>query len=299
MGSHTCKRQLLERKQQKQRKPLRNMWQHLASQSNDVMLMMASLQHTKKRQQLAFCGFNACFQNGVAEKQIRDLSKLACTMLIHANRRWPSAINHHLWPCALQHADKVIDNSPCCKSEEGRTPTQLQLVRSMSITGFLLDVRCANSTALCRTQRRSTSGLSDRKSACSLDSLHTLVLDLHTGLGSPQFHMQCDTKFQTVRCSFGDKQPESRWQECFHFDLDKDTGTQPIKDDAELASREVEPTPEDELPLRDIPMPPQQKAPRNDDNEECLCDSDQLDESSVPEGAPLLNPAEGVLDPNL
>jgi len=55
----------------------------------------------KKRQQLAFCGVNAHFQNGVAEKRMRDLSELAQTMLIHANRRWPDAVNHHLWPCAL------------------------------------------------------------------------------------------------------------------------------------------------------------------------------------------------------
>ena len=36
------------------------------------------------QQMLSFCGVNAHFQNGVAEKRIRDLQDNARTMLLHA-----------------------------------------------------------------------------------------------------------------------------------------------------------------------------------------------------------------------
>jgi len=52
-------------------------------------------------QRLTFCGVNAHFQNGVAERRIRELQDQARTMLIHANKRWPEAINVHLWPYAI------------------------------------------------------------------------------------------------------------------------------------------------------------------------------------------------------
>ena len=40
----------------------------------------------QKGQSLTFCGVNAHFQNGVAERRIRELQDHARTMLIHANR---------------------------------------------------------------------------------------------------------------------------------------------------------------------------------------------------------------------
>ena len=37
-------------------------------------------------------------------------------------------------------------------------------------------------------------------------------MSLQTGLVSPQFHVRFDTKFQTMRKSFGELQPTSEWQ---------------------------------------------------------------------------------------
>ncbi len=53
------------------------------------------------RQQLTFCGVNAHFQNGIAERAIRDLSESAWKQLLHACARWPEAIHFALWPYAL------------------------------------------------------------------------------------------------------------------------------------------------------------------------------------------------------
>jgi hypothetical protein len=43
----------------------------------------------KARQQLTFCDVNAHFQNGTAERSIRDLSESARKQLLHARARWP------------------------------------------------------------------------------------------------------------------------------------------------------------------------------------------------------------------
>jgi hypothetical protein len=66
----------------------------------------------QKGQSLTFCGVNAHFQNGVAERRIRELQDHARTMLIHANRRWPQAINAHLWPYAIRMANEILNSTP-------------------------------------------------------------------------------------------------------------------------------------------------------------------------------------------
>jgi hypothetical protein len=53
-------------------------------------------------QRLTFCGVNAHFQNGQAEKAIRDLSESARKQLLHAQAWWPSVIHLSLWPYALR-----------------------------------------------------------------------------------------------------------------------------------------------------------------------------------------------------
>jgi phenylalanyl-tRNA synthetase alpha subunit len=53
-------------------------------------------------QSIMFCRVNAHWQNGVAEKQIRDLiTENARAMLLFTQRRWPDAITTNLWPYAL------------------------------------------------------------------------------------------------------------------------------------------------------------------------------------------------------
>jgi len=47
-------------------------------------------------QTITYCGVNAHWQNGLAEKGIRNLREAARTMLLHAIHRWPSAVTIHL-----------------------------------------------------------------------------------------------------------------------------------------------------------------------------------------------------------
>ena len=50
---------------------------------------------------ITYCGVNAHHQNGHAEKRIRDLQDQARSIMLHAQRCWPSAVSTHLWPYAL------------------------------------------------------------------------------------------------------------------------------------------------------------------------------------------------------
>ena len=56
---------------------------------------------TKQGQMISYCGVNAHFQHGVAEKRIRDLQEQVRKMLLHAKARWPTAITINLWPYPL------------------------------------------------------------------------------------------------------------------------------------------------------------------------------------------------------
>lgn len=69
-------------------------------------------------QSITYCGVNAHFQNGIAEKRIRDLQELSASMLMHAGAKWKSAINAHLWPYALRAANDALNATPLIKGRK-------------------------------------------------------------------------------------------------------------------------------------------------------------------------------------
>jgi phosphoglycolate phosphatase-like HAD superfamily hydrolase len=78
-----------------------------------------------QRQTNSFCGVNAHFQNGIAERCIRELQDQARTMLIHANHRWPTAVNAHLWPYALCMANDLHNAAPSLSHKSHQSPFEL------------------------------------------------------------------------------------------------------------------------------------------------------------------------------
>lgn len=66
----------------------------------------------KQKQTISFSAFGAHFQNGVAEKRIRNLQDSAQTMLLEARGIWPDAVSEILWPYAVCLANDVLNATP-------------------------------------------------------------------------------------------------------------------------------------------------------------------------------------------
>jgi hypothetical protein len=79
-----------------------------------------------KGQILSFCGVNAHFQNGWAEKNIWDLQDATRTSLLHAIKKWPSAITIHLWPYAMRYVNDVNNSIPM----QGKDNSPIELFSS-------------------------------------------------------------------------------------------------------------------------------------------------------------------------
>ena len=67
---------------------------------------------TEQKQQLTYCSVNAHFQNGIAEKMIRNLQDATRATLLHAAACWPKVVTTNLWPYALRTANNVRNNTP-------------------------------------------------------------------------------------------------------------------------------------------------------------------------------------------
>ena len=51
---------------------------------------------TTKGQNISFCGDNAHWQNGIAEKKMRNIQEHTRKMILFAKSKWPAAVNTHL-----------------------------------------------------------------------------------------------------------------------------------------------------------------------------------------------------------
>ena len=179
---------------------------------------------TKANQTISFCGVNAHFQNGVAERKIRDLQEHARTMLIHATKRWPSAITANLWPYALRIANEVLNESPNLIT--GKIPlndfsrsqitTNVKHWHTFGCPVYILDNDLQSGKKIDKWSDRSKIGINLGKSPLHAKSVY-LVLNLTTGLVSPQFHVKWDDTFETLRSVYGGHPPLSQWQEKCHF----------------------------------------------------------------------------------
>ena len=175
-----------------------------------------------QRQHITFCGVNAHFQNGIAERKIRELQELTRTSLLHATARWPRAINTHLWPYALRTANDVIVNTP--KRIDGKTALgvfsgtpvipKLNLLRPFGCPVYVLHDKLQGNNHLSKWNTRARVGI-----YLGISPLHArsvaLVLNTRTGLVSPQFHVKFDDMFETVMPP--QASPPIQWQSATHF----------------------------------------------------------------------------------
>lgn len=171
-------------------------------------------------QKLTLCGVSAHHQNGVAEKRIRDLQDMARTSLIHANRRWRTAINVHLWPYALRKANESLNVS----IRKGSTASPLELFTGVQVQpdlrsehpfgcpAYVLDSSLQNRHKIDKWADRARLGIYIGPSPAHAGSVG-LILSMKTGLVSPQFHVRYDNSFETIKEWKKTGEPSCLWQQ--------------------------------------------------------------------------------------
>jgi hypothetical protein len=178
-------------------------------------------------QKITFCGVaGAHHQNGIAEKQICDLTEHARTMLVHASHRWPQAVNAHLWPlfalCLAVHLRNAVT-----QIEGGFSPQQLCYtqvhwmihstpnknthlgVQSMSL--MIIWLQTGNPHGKWKDCARVGVYLGHSPDHASTAVAH--ILNLTTGHVSAQFHLVFDDHFDTILTSKRRNLTPSLWQD--------------------------------------------------------------------------------------
>jgi hypothetical protein len=148
-------------------------------------------------QTISFCGVNAHFQNGIAEKMIRDLQESTRKQLLHAKARWPRAVELSLWPYALHLANHLRNSlpdrddatSPIERFSRVEVAPHLKENHPFGCPVYALNNRLQAGNRIPKWDSRARLGLYLGPSPRHASSV-SLVLSLETGLVSPQFHVR-------------------------------------------------------------------------------------------------------------
>ena len=155
-------------------------------------------------QTISYCGVNAHWKNGVAERMIRTLREAARTHLLHSIERWPEASSTHLWPYAIRYSACIHNQTP---RSNGRTPmtdfsgvevgANLQNLHAFGCPVYALDSNLAARKPIGDWNKRARLGLYLGPSPRHARTV-SLVLNIYNGLVSPQFHIKHDDFLETV-----------------------------------------------------------------------------------------------------
>ena len=157
-------------------------------------------------QSISFCGVNAHFQNGKAERRIRTIQELGRTQLIHAQHKWPAAITTNLWPYALKNVTDILNDSITRKETRTRIEKftgvdirpNIRNYHHFGVPTFVLQNELQANKKIGKWLPRARIGIYLCKSPRHARSV-SLILNPRTGLVSPQFHIRCDDTFDTVQ----------------------------------------------------------------------------------------------------
>ena len=159
-----------------------------------------------QRQGLTYCGVNAHFQNGIAERRIRDLQEQTRTSMLYAMNKWRRMVLICLRPYAIRHANDVANATP--RKGDDRSP--LERFSGVDITPkfrhfhafgcptYVLDNALQSGQGAPKWKQRSRLGVYLGPTPNHARSV-ALVLNPRTGHVSPQFHVKCDDFFETVQ----------------------------------------------------------------------------------------------------
>jgi len=183
-------------------------------------------------QRFNFSGVGAKHQNGVAERMIGTITRRARTMLLHAMRLWPDIITEDLWPFALKLAVDIHNSTPGPSglspdeifSGQKSTKNRLADFHPFGCPVFVLQASLQDGHKLPKWKPRSRMAVYLGHSPNHATTV-PLVLNITTGLVSPQYHLVFDDHFTTVNCLHTNKIP-STWPDLF-----KNTSTNYLDED--------------------------------------------------------------------
>ena len=170
----------------------------------------------KCKQSITYCGVSAHHQSGIAEQRVRLLTEQARTQLLHAMHHNPKCVTVHLWPYALRHACDLFNslprlgkkNSPLALFTNSKVLPNLQQIHPFGCPVYVLEKDLADGSKIPKWDRRSKVGVYLGPSPVHASSVG-LILNLATGLVSPQFHCLYDDFFETPKL---DPLVTSHWQ---------------------------------------------------------------------------------------
>ena len=161
---------------------------------------------TQFHQTIRHSGVGAHHSNGVAERTIGSVLSIARAMLHHAAIHWPDVANVELWSLAVLHAVHVVNRIP--RDDSGRSPLELFSRKTWPSSKFqdfhvwgcpvyVLHSTISSGNKLPRWKPRSARCMYVGNSVKHGHAV-PLVLDLHTGKITAQYHVVFDDEFQTV-----------------------------------------------------------------------------------------------------
>ena len=192
-------------------------------------------------QGLSYCGVNAHFQKGVAERRIRDLQEQTRTSMLYAMSKWKKMILICLWPYAMRHANDVAnatpkkgeESSPLEKFSGVKVAPKLRHFHAFGCPTYVLDNPIQSGQGAPKWKQRSRLGVYLGPSPKHARSV-ALVLNPRTGHVSPQFHVKFDDFFETVQSKDTDLDaPDPHWKYLSGFatrkDQPKERTTRPLE----------------------------------------------------------------------
>ena len=173
---------------------------------------------------MSYCGVGSHHQNGIAERRIKSLCEDARTMLAHGTHVWPQVITKSLRPFAIKAACRARNRFNLDDSELSPEMILANLKMKAEIRNehplfcpvFTLNKILQSETGMMpKWNPRSTAGVYLGHSHDHASNV-ALVLNLTTGLVSPQYHVIFDDTFSTVDYIHSRNEP-SNWENlCKH-----------------------------------------------------------------------------------
>ena len=182
-----------------------------------------------QQQGLSYCGVNTHFQNGIAERRIRDLQEQTRTPMLYAMNKWKRMILIYLWSYAMHHANDVTNATP--RKGEDQSPLErflgikitpkLRHFHTFGCPTYVLDNARQSGQGSPKWKQCTRLGMYLRPSPSHARSV-ALVLNPRIGHVSPQFHVKFDDFFETVKDRSTDLDaPELEWTYLSGFAIKK------------------------------------------------------------------------------